>query len=66
MDKKWKELYDNPPSNWREVWNNRKKLICFGTEQQAQKYIKKHQSQYTEKLLMDIHPKDGYVVYIES
>lgn len=60
MDKEWEKIHKNPPENWREVWNNRVSISRFDTRTQTEEYIVKHKE---EKLSIDLHPKDGYVVY---
>ena len=61
--KKWDELRHNPPENWREVWNERKKVTRFDSSLQANQYAFDNQEKYDGLLRVDLHPKDGYVVY---
>lgn len=63
MDEKWLSVYSNPPENWREVWRNRISLSRFDSEKMAQKFIDSNQKEYEQELKIDLHPKDGYVVY---
>lgn len=63
MEKHWKEIFNNPPSNWRDVWQTRKLISRFDTKYQAENYVIKHQNDFKDKLAIDIHPKDGYVVF---
>lgn len=65
MDQKWREAFENPPEKWKEKWSSRKTLIRFDTEKEAVDYKKKIESDDEEKLLVDLHPKDGYVVYVK-
>ncbi|MBR2246320.1 MAG: hypothetical protein IJ880_04730 [Bacilli bacterium] len=66
MDKKWKELFKNPPLNWRDAWKDRKKISRFDSKEQALKFKEKIKSDYKNEILLDIHPKDGYVLYQEE
>lgn len=61
--KRAREVHDNPPENWRETWNLRQKIGLFPTETAARKHMEKKQESYAFELKVDIHPKDGYVVY---
>lgn len=66
MDKDWKELHDDPPDSWREKWNKRTMLTRCDTRELAEKWMLKHQKEYTAPLQCDLHIKDGYVVYIQK
>lgn len=57
------EIHNNFPKNWREIWSQRIMLCRFDTYDHAKKYLVKTQQQHKETLYIDIHPKDGYVVY---
>ena len=50
----------------KEKWRHRVKLINKTNVEAAVKYILKHQHEYEQKLLVDEHYKDGYVVYYEN
>lgn len=63
MKKTWDDLRKSPPENWRKVWDKRQKVTRFDSEEQAQKYLDKYQDQ---QLLLDLHPKDGFVIYREG
>ncbi|MCU6603832.1 anti-repressor SinI family protein [Peribacillus frigoritolerans] len=45
-------------------WNNRTKLINHSTMEGITKWIEKNQKDYEQLILIDEHPKDGYVAYI--
>lgn len=64
-DKKWNNVSLNPEKNWREVWENRIKISRFDSEKSAVNFQKKNQKNYKQELVIDIHPKDGYVVYYD-
>lgn len=61
----WDKIHQNPPENWRESWNDRVLLVRYDTRKSAEKYASKHQLDYPKKLQVDLHPKDGYVVYYD-
>jgi hypothetical protein len=52
--------------NWREEWSNRIKLYRHDKLSGIKRWIDKHQHEYEFEILIDIHPKDGYVAYIEN
>lgn len=56
-------VHQNPPEDWREVWAPRQKIHCNATHTGALKHLQKKQDAYDWPLQIDIHPKDGYVVY---
>jgi hypothetical protein len=62
MDKHWKELRNNPPENWQEIWRKRQKVNRFDLKYPATQWVENHKS-IDRPLKIDIHPKDGYVVY---
>lgn len=66
MDAKWKKLRLNPPVGWSENWETRKKIARFDTELEALNFQKLHQSDYEGGLSLDVHPKDGHVLYQEK
>ncbi|MFF2532427.1 hypothetical protein ACFVS2_26530 [Brevibacillus sp. NPDC058079] len=55
------QLSDNA-ANWREVWRKRIMITC-GSEKRMEKWIEKHQREFKQPLLLDRHPKDGFVVF---
>lgn len=61
--KRMKEIHDNPPADWRETWSPRQKINLFSNETSALRYAEKVQKKYEQPLHIDIHPKDGFVVY---
>ena len=63
--KRARQLHDNPPERWRELWNERQKVRPFATLGPALRYAEKKQPNYKETLKVGLHPKDGYVVFYE-
>jgi hypothetical protein len=49
---------------WRQVWNRRRKITCAGTKEKIKVWVDKNQHQYNELILIDEHPKDGWVAYL--
>lgn len=64
--KRWDDLHANPPENWREEWEDRKIIARFDCDSDAVKYAKQKQYLYKGWLLVDLHVKDGYVVYEDN
>lgn len=63
IDAAWDAMFRNPPDNWREVWRFRQKIARFDTEVQAHNFMVKRKGVF-KGMKVDIHPKDGYVVYL--
>lgn len=61
--KAWKELHSNPPEDWQDKWMKRTKVINVTTTESARKAVNKLQPHYARPLRVDLHVKDGYVVY---
>lgn len=59
-------VHDHPPEGWRNVWAPRQKIFLSATKASALKHMSKKQHLYPHQLQVDIHPKDGYVVYYEK
>ncbi|WP_422661802.1 hypothetical protein ACK8P5_25950 (plasmid) [Paenibacillus sp. EC2-1] len=57
------EFHQQDNKGWREIWRHRTMLTRFDTRVQAEKWVKKKDHLYDNELKIDIHPKDGYVVY---
>jgi hypothetical protein len=50
--------------NWREVWRNRRLIWRADTKEQLEKWVSKHQKDYSEKIYIDEHPKDDWVAFL--
>lgn len=47
-------------------WESRVKLVNTDSERMAYKYIEKFQKRYKQKLEVDLHPTDGWVVFYQE
>lgn len=65
MDEILKEVHENPPKNWREVWSKRVLITCSSNRKTVERYIDKNKEKCEYGMSIDVHPKDGYVVYAE-
>lgn len=63
--KEWDALRKNPPQNWQEKWATRDKVDLRSNRVSAMKRLEKLQKKYNVELKMDLHPKDGYVIYYD-
>lgn len=61
----WDLLRDNPPRNWRDKWESRVSLRRFDTMLSARGWALRHESDYNHHLKIDLHVKDGFVVYYD-
>jgi hypothetical protein len=54
-----------PKTDWREIWNSRRKQYRTDTYARADKWAAKNQPNFDKTLKIDFHPKDWYVIYTE-
>ncbi|WP_176519046.1 hypothetical protein [Priestia megaterium] len=49
-----------------DLWDSRVKLVNTNIERAAYKYVEAFQKRYKQKLEVDLHPTDGWVVFYQN